>query len=100
MFNNGYGVVNYLGVDLSSLSAGTAVVDNTGSSFVLVVLFAIWHYSPYAFIWFWRFPDHRQIAVEAAEMDGANAATVSSRHAARDYAGPGDGGDPAHRRMF
>ena len=45
---------------------------------------------------------------EAAETDGANpSAAVSHRHAVRDYAGPGDGGDPAHyldvlhvRRMF
>lgn len=56
MFNNGYGIVNYLGVDLLHLYDQAPLwFDNPNSSFVLVVLFAIWRYFPYAFISFWRF---------------------------------------------
>ena len=92
MFNNGYGIVNYLGVDLLHLYEQAPLwFDNPGSSFVLVVLFAIWRYFPYAFISFLA------IAVRSGR-DGWREclATVSHRHAARDYAGSGDGGDPAH----
>ena len=47
MFNNGYGIVNYLGVDLLHLYDQAPLwFDNPGSSFVLVVLFAIWRYFP------------------------------------------------------
>ena len=53
MFNNGYGIVNYLGVDLLHLYDQAPLwFDNPGSSFALVVLFAIWRYFPYAFISF------------------------------------------------
>ncbi|MGQ7112733.1 carbohydrate ABC transporter permease, partial [Escherichia sp. TWPC-MK] len=42
MFNNGYGIVNYLGVDLLHLYEQAPLwFDNPGSSFVLVVLCAI-----------------------------------------------------------
>ena len=42
MFNNGYGIVNYLGVDLLHLYEQAPLwFDNPGSSFVLVVLFII-----------------------------------------------------------
>ncbi len=91
MFNNGYGIVNYLGVDLLHLYEQAPLwFDNPGSSFVLVVLFAIWRYFPYAFISFLAILQTIDKSLyEAAEMDGANApATVSYRHAARDYAGP------------
>lgn len=98
MFNNGYGIVNYLGVDLLHLYDRAPLwFDNPNSSFVLVVLFAIWRYFPYAFI---SFPAILQTIdkslYEAAEMDGANAATFSDRHAARDYAGTGHGGHASH----
>ncbi|NYY75069.1 hypothetical protein DMI60_10100 [Escherichia coli] len=44
---------------------------------------------PYAFISFLAILQTIDKSLyEAAEMDGANAATVSYRHAARDYAGP------------
>ncbi len=53
MFNNGYGIVNYLGVNSLHLYEQAPLwFDNPGSSFVLVVLFAIWRYFPYAFISF------------------------------------------------
>lgn len=83
MFNNGYGIVNYLGVDLLHLYEQAPLwFDNPGSSFVLVVLFAIWRYFPYAFISFLAILQTIDKSLyEAAEMDGANARNgfVSSR---------------------
>jgi multiple sugar transport system permease protein len=47
--------------------------DNPGSSFFLVVLFAIWRYFPYAFISFLAILQTIDKSLyEAAEMDGAN----------------------------
>nr|WP_275166172.1 extracellular solute-binding protein [Citrobacter koseri] len=75
MFNNGYGIVNYLGVDLLHLYDHAPLwFDNPGSSFALVVLFAIWRYFPYAFISFLAILQTIDKSLyEAAEMDGANA---------------------------
>lgn len=75
MFNNGYGLVNYLGVDVLHLYEKAPLwFDNPGSSFVLVVLFAIWRYFPYAFISFLAILQTIDKSLyEAAEMDGANA---------------------------
>lgn len=75
MFNNGYGIVNYLGVDLLHLYDQAPLwFDNPNSSFVLVVLFAIWRYFPYAFISFLAILQTIDKSLyEAAEMDGANA---------------------------
>ncbi|WNN46892.1 sugar ABC transporter permease [Siccibacter colletis] len=74
MFNNGYGIVNWLGVDLLHLYDHAPLwFDNPGSSFVLVVLFAIWRYFPYAFISFLAILQTIDKSLyEAAEMDGAN----------------------------
>ncbi|MCQ4969042.1 sugar ABC transporter permease [Enterobacteriaceae bacterium DFI.7.85] len=74
MFNNGYGLVNYLGVDvLHQYEKAPLWFDNPGSSFVLVVLFAIWRYFPYAFISFLAILQTIDKSLyEAAEMDGAN----------------------------
>lgn len=74
MFNNGYGLVNYLGVDVLHLYEKAPLwFDNPGSSFVLVVLFAIWRYFPYAFISFLAILQTIDKSLyEAAEMDGAN----------------------------
>lgn len=75
MFNNGYGIVNYLGVDLLHLYDQAPLwFDNPNSSFVLVVLFAIWRYFPYVFISFLAILQTIDKSLyEAAEMDGANA---------------------------
>lgn len=75
MFNNGYGLVNYLGVDVLHLYDKAPLwFDNPGSSFVLVVLFAIWRYFPYAFISFLAILQTIDKSLyEAAAMDGANA---------------------------
>ncbi len=74
IFNNGYGLVNYLGVDVLHLYEKAPLwFDNPGSSFVLVVLFAIWRYFPYAFISFLAILQTIDKSLyEAAEMDGAN----------------------------
>ncbi|KHS47110.1 carbohydrate ABC transporter permease [Hafnia paralvei] len=75
MFNSGYGIVNYLGVDvLHMFSDAPLWFDNPSSSFFLVVLFAIWRYFPYAFISFLAILQTIDKSLyEAAEMDGANA---------------------------
>ncbi|MEW7314921.1 sugar ABC transporter permease [Buttiauxella gaviniae] len=74
MFNSGYGIVNYLGVDVMHLFDEAPLwFDNPGSSFFLVVLFAIWRYFPYAFISFLAILQTIDKSLyEAAEMDGAN----------------------------
>jgi multiple sugar transport system permease protein len=74
MFNSGYGIVNYLGVDMLHLfNEAPLWFDNPGSSFFLVVLFAIWRYFPYAFISFLAILQTIDKSLyEAAEMDGAN----------------------------
>ncbi|AJQ99708.1 Inner membrane ABC transporter permease protein YcjO [Enterobacteriaceae bacterium bta3-1] len=75
MFNSGYGIVNYLGVDvLHMFSDAPLWFDNPSSSFFLVVMFAIWRYFPYAFISFLAILQTIDKSLyEAAEMDGANA---------------------------
>ena len=75
MFNSGYGIVNFLGVDILGLFDEAPLwFDNPGSSFFLVVLFAIWRYFPYAFISFLAILQTIDKSLyEAAEMDGANA---------------------------
>lgn len=75
MFNNGYGIVNVIGADvLHVFSDAPLWFDNPVSSFVLVVLFAIWRYFPYAFISFLAILQTVDKSLyEAAGMDGANA---------------------------
>ncbi|SFC66395.1 carbohydrate ABC transporter membrane protein 1, CUT1 family [Bacillus sp. OV322] len=74
MFNNGYGVVNYIGGDLLHLFDKAPLwFDNPVSSFILVVLFAIWRYFPYAFISFLAILQTIDSSLyEAAEIDGAS----------------------------
>ncbi len=75
MFNNGYGIVNVIGADvLHMFSDAPLWFDNPVSSFILVVLFAIWRYFPYAFISFLAILQTVDKSLyEAAGMDGANA---------------------------
>lgn len=75
MFNNGYGVVNYLGDDVLHLFEQAPLwFDNPISSFFLVSLFAIWRYFPYAFISFLAILQTIDSTLyEAAEIDGASA---------------------------
>nr|WP_220387480.1 sugar ABC transporter permease [Thalassobacillus devorans] len=74
MFNNGYGIINYIGRDvLHIFDTPPLWFDDPTSSFVLVVLFAIWRYFPYAFIAFLAILQTISPTLyEAAEMDGAN----------------------------
>lgn len=74
MFNNGYGIINYLGRDMLGLFDKAPLwFDNPTSSFILVVLFAIWRYFPYAFISFLAILQTISPTLyEAAEIDGAN----------------------------
>jgi len=75
MFNNGYGIVNVIGADMLHLFSDAPLwFDNPVSSYVLVVLFAIWRYFPYAFISFLAILQTVDKSLyEAAGMDGANA---------------------------
>ncbi|MBU9811475.1 sugar ABC transporter permease [Rahnella sp. C60] len=75
MFNNGYGIVNVIGADMLHLFRDAPLwFDNPVSSFILVVLFAIWRYFPYAFISFLAILQTVDKSLyEAAGMDGANA---------------------------
>jgi multiple sugar transport system permease protein len=75
MFNNGYGVVNFLVVDVLHLADKAPLwFDNPVSSFFLVVLFAIWRYFPYAFISCLAILQTIDSTLyEAAEIDGASA---------------------------
>ncbi|MEH6943100.1 carbohydrate ABC transporter permease [Bacillus sp. JJ722] len=74
MFNNGYGVINYLTVDVLHLFEEAPLwFDNPVSSFFLVVIFGIWRYFPYAFISFLAILQTvDKTLYEAAEIDGAN----------------------------
>ncbi|AQU76998.1 carbohydrate ABC transporter permease [Priestia megaterium] len=74
MFNNGYGIVNFLGGDVLHLFDKAPLwFDNPVSSFILVVLFAIWRYFPYAFISFLAILQTVDNTLyEAAEIDGAS----------------------------
>ncbi|MHC5534725.1 carbohydrate ABC transporter permease [Priestia megaterium] len=74
MFNNGYGIVNFFGGDVLHLFDKAPLwFDNPVSSFILVVLFAIWRYFPYAFISFLAILQTVDNTLyEAAEIDGAS----------------------------
>jgi multiple sugar transport system permease protein len=75
MFNNSYGIVNFLGGDVFHLFKQAPLwFDNPVSSFILVVIFAIWRYFPYAFISFLAILQTINSSLyEAAEIDGASA---------------------------
>ena len=74
MFNNGYGIINNFLVDkLHLFSVAPLWFDNPGSSFALVVIFAIWRYYPYAFISLLAILQTVDKSLyEAADIDGAN----------------------------
>jgi multiple sugar transport system permease protein len=75
MFNSNYGIVNYFTVDVLHLFDEAPLwFDRPASSFILVVIFAIWRYFPYAFISFLAILQTiDKTLYEAAEMDGASA---------------------------
>ncbi|MFL4358998.1 carbohydrate ABC transporter permease [Streptococcus uberis] len=75
MFNSNYGIVNKFLVDgLHLFDKAPLWFDNQLTSFVLVVLYAIWRYFPYAFISFLAILQTIDSSLyEAADIDGANA---------------------------
>ena len=74
MFNNIYGIINYALVDkLHILKTAPLWFDNPTSAFILVVLFSIWKFFPYAFLSFLAILQTLDNTLyEAAEIDGAN----------------------------
>ena len=74
MFNNIYGIINYMLVDkLHILKEAPLWFDNPTSAFILVVLFSVWKFFPYAFLSFLAILQTLDNTLyEAAEIDGAN----------------------------
>lgn len=75
MFNNGYGIINYFAVNVLHLfNQAPLWFDKPVTSFIVVVIYAIWRYFPYAFISFLAILQTIDTTLfEAAEIDGANA---------------------------
>ncbi len=74
MFNNTYGIVNYLVVDILKLSERAPLwFDRPASAFALVMLFSVWKFFPYAFMSFYAILQTiDKTLYEAADVDGAN----------------------------
>lgn len=74
MFNNTYGIVNYLFVDVLHLFRQAPLwFDKPASAFFLVVLFCVWKFFPYAFMSFYAILQTIDNTLyEAADVDGAN----------------------------
>jgi multiple sugar transport system permease protein len=74
IFNNIYGVVNYLFIDILNVNKEVPLwFDNPASAYALVALFAIWRFFPYAYISFNAILQSIDKSLyEAAEIDGAN----------------------------
>lgn len=75
MFNQTYGIINYLLVDVTGiLEQAPLWFDDPLLSFIVVVVFAIWKYFPYAFISFLAILQTVDKSLyEAADIDGATA---------------------------
>lgn len=73
MFNNTYGIINYLLVDLLHITKEAPLwFDQPGSAFVLVTIFAVWKFFPYAYISFYAILQTIDKSLyEAARIDGA-----------------------------
>lgn len=74
MFNNIYGIVNYLVVDLLKITKEAPLwFDQSITAFVLVSIFAIWKFFPYAYISFVAILQSMDKNLyEAANIDGAS----------------------------
>ena len=74
MFNNTYGIVNYLFVDVLQLFEKAPLwFDRPVSAFFLVMLFCVWKFFPYAFMSFYAILQTiDKTLYEAAAVDGAN----------------------------
>lgn len=73
MFNNIYGIVNYFVVDVLKLTPEAPLwFDQPVSAFILVSVFAIWKFYPYAYMSFYAILQSIDKSLyEAADMDGA-----------------------------
>lgn len=78
MFDTNYGIINYFLTDVTHIVSETPLwFDKPILSFVLVTLFAIWRYFPYAYLSFYailKTINHSQY--EAAMIDGASKFTI------------------------
>lgn len=74
MFNNIYGIVNYIVVDILHLTKSVPLwFDQPGSAFALAVMFSVWRFFPYAYLSFVAILQTIDCTLyEAAEIDGAN----------------------------
>lgn len=74
MFNSIYGIVNYFVVDVMQFTDTVPLwFDNKVSAFVIVTIFCIWKFFPYAFISFNAILQSiDKTLYEAAQIDGAN----------------------------
>ncbi len=74
MFNNIYGIINYILVDVFKIVGEVPLwFDSPVSAFILVSLFAVWRFFPYAYISFNAILQSIDKSLyEAAEIDGAN----------------------------
>lgn len=75
MFNNIYGIINYIVVDLLHIVDEAPLwFDEPASAFILVGLFNIWRFFPYAYMSFVAIMTSIDKSLyEAADIDGANA---------------------------
>jgi multiple sugar transport system permease protein len=75
MFNNIYGIINFIFIDLLHLGTQAPLwFDTPVSAFLLAALFSIWRFFPYAYISFTAILQSiDQALYEAADIDGANA---------------------------
>lgn len=75
MFNNIYGIINYILIDILKVTEQAPLwFDRPVSAFALVALFAVWKFFPYAYISFNAILQSiDQCLYEAADIDGANA---------------------------
>ena len=73
-FNNIYGIINYIIVDVLHLAKEVPLwFDQPASAFILVTIFAIWKFFPYAYMSFVAILQSIDKSLyEAADMDGAN----------------------------
>ena len=73
MFNNIYGIINYIVVDVLKIADEAPLwFDQPLSAFILVTIFAIWKFYPYAYMSFTAILQSVDKSLyEAADMDGA-----------------------------
>lgn len=73
MFNNIYGIINYFVVDVLKITGEAPLwFDQPVSAFILVSVFAIWKFYPYAYMSFYAILQSIDKSLyEAADMDGA-----------------------------